>query len=164
MLHQHMEQPDKIQGLLHAETWHNKEQWKSKNIHLFKREKNQLVQSNFERIQRTIDTPWKIWSMSIPLEEFCSNMITSRGWVFFSSPSFLSSLFCQDVSTPLYSFLKSESYIWNISTFSLAAEYAAKLDLGCRKKQHQGTVYCKQDIFMQTSAMRRTNPPELHWK
>lgn len=31
----------------------------SKNIHLFKRER-QLVQYNFERIQRTIDTPWKI--------------------------------------------------------------------------------------------------------
>lgn len=33
--------------------------------------------------------------MSIYLEELCSNMITSRGWMFcFSSPSFLCSLFC----------------------------------------------------------------------
>lgn len=85
VLHQHMKQPAKIQGLLHVETWHNKQQWKQQKHSPFQMWKRQLVQYNFERIQSTIDTPWKIWSMSIHPEEFCSNMIASRGCFFFLS-------------------------------------------------------------------------------
>lgn len=50
----------KSRGLLHVQTQHNKEQWKQQECLPSQTQKRQFVQFNFERIQRTIDTPWKI--------------------------------------------------------------------------------------------------------
>lgn len=114
MLHQHMEQPDKTKGLLNVETWHNKEQWKRQKHSPFHMRKRLLVQYSFEIIQRTIDTAWKIWSMSIHPEEFRSNMITSRGCFFFPLP-----VLCpiRNLSASLYFFLRSVIYSKHLNFF-----------------------------------------------
>lgn len=151
----------KFRCLLHVQTQHNKEQSKQQKHLPSQTWKTQLVQCNFESIQRAIDTPWKIWSMFIPTEKSCSNMITLRGWIYFSSARFLCSLFYQQL---IYSSLflhKIRTTYLNISTFSLAfSMLCGKLDLRCRTKQwiHLRTsLCCEKDPSPQ-------NKTSLDWK
>lgn len=88
--------------------------------------------------------------MSIYLAELCSNMITSRGWMFcFSSPSFLYSLFCWELIYSSFFLLNNRTiYLKHLNIFysRLYVEYAVCQTQSCLQRKAAPGHYVLETI------------------